>query len=94
MVEHENLIGMELDLPRVKEEKFSDFWGEVKSLGAWGGDFALIASEKSAEETKQYFSRKGHGVVFSFDEFILQNFERFSEVKENDKSEQISTNPQ
>ena len=94
MVEHENIIAMQLDLPRVKEEKFSDFWGEVKSLGAWGGDFALIASERSPEETKHYFSKKGYGVVFSFDEFILQNFERFSEVKENEKSEQTTSNPQ
>lgn len=94
MAEHENIIAHELDLRRVKDDKFPDFWGEIKSLGAWGGDFVLVTSEKSAEETKQYFSRKGHGVVFSFDEFILQNFERFSEVKENDKSEDITTNAQ
>tara|TARA_R110002072_G_scaffold276051_1_gene437555 strand:+ start:309881 stop:310915 length:1035 start_codon:yes stop_codon:yes gene_type:complete len=70
IIEHENLISQIIDYPPVKAESFPDFWGEIKSLGAWGGDFMLATSEKSFEETKKYFNKKGHDVVFQFDELI------------------------
>ncbi len=68
--QHEHLISSHLNLPKVKEERFSDFWGEIKSLGAWGGDFILATSSKTYIETKEYFSEKGYHTFFSFDEII------------------------
>jgi mevalonate kinase len=42
--EVEKIVSAELGLKRIQEEYFGDFQGTVKSLGAWGGDFALVAS--------------------------------------------------
>lgn len=64
--EHENLIARALDLPRAKELYFKDFWGEIKSLGAWGGDFVLATSERSVLETEHYFSGKELGTVLNW----------------------------
>lgn len=85
--EHENIISGALDLPRLKDTHFSDYWGAVKSLGAWGGDFALVTSDRSMDETKEYFSKLGHTSFLSFDELILQSFEQFGEVAGSAQSE-------
>ena len=82
--EHELLIAGALDLPRVKMRLFQDYWGEIKSLGAWGGDFAMVTSNRSAEETEGYFRNRGYDQILSFDEFILQNFSKY-----NSKAEQL-----
>lgn len=71
MKQHEKTMSKLLGMKRVKKARFTDFWGEVKSLGAWGGDFVMVASQKSADETRQYFADKGHDVFFSYDEMIL-----------------------
>ncbi len=68
---HEELISMNLNIPRVKDQHFVDYWGEVKSLGAWGGDFVMVSSNRSKEETQEYFVKKGHTVFLSYSELIL-----------------------
>jgi mevalonate kinase len=68
--QHEELISESLKMERVKNLYFSDYWGEVKSLGAWGGDFILATSKKSCEETKTYFKEKGFEVVIPYNEMI------------------------
>jgi mevalonate kinase len=70
IVKHENLIAKTLDLPQAKDLYFSDFWGEVKSLGAWGGDFVLVTNEKSEEELSDYLTKKGFDTVFSWEKMI------------------------
>lgn len=67
---HERLVQAALDLPRVQELHFSDYWGTVKSLGAWGGDFVLAAGERTAEETRAYFEGKGFGTVLEWGEMV------------------------
>ena len=79
--EHENLVSLVLDMPRIFDKEFSDYWGAVKSLGAWGGDFALVSSDKSFEETQEYFSTRGYSKILKYDELILQNFEKYGEVR-------------
>ncbi len=69
--DHEKLVSGELGLSRVKELYFMDFPGQVKSLGAWGGDFVLVSSPMNESETKQWFVDKGFPVVISFDEMVL-----------------------
>jgi len=58
-------------LPTVQNNEFSDYWGCVKSLGAWGGDFVLATTDRSEEETRNYFKSKGLDVIFRYDELIL-----------------------
>lgn len=68
---HEDLISQAMGYTKVQDEHFSDYWGVVKSLGAWGGDFALATSEKSAKDTKKYFADKGFDTVLPYSEMIL-----------------------
>ncbi len=70
MVKHEDTIAKHTGFEKVKDLHFSDYWGAVKSLGAWGGDFAMATSNKSAAETKAYFADKGFSTILSFDEMI------------------------
>ena len=70
ILEHERLISETLGLPRAKDLYFSDFWGEVKSLGAWGGDFVLVTSARSEEETRSYFLGKGLEVVLDWGRMV------------------------
>lgn len=69
---HENLVADHLQLPKVQERLFPDFPGLLKSLGAWGGDFAWILTEElSVEETAQYFKEKGYETLLSWSEMVL-----------------------
>lgn len=72
IVEHEELVQSIIQHPRAKEEYFSDYWGEVKSLGAWGGDFVLVTSDKSEDETKAYFKEKGFETVLKYTEMVKE----------------------
>ena len=66
--QHEKIISYHLKEPMVKTKLFPDFWGSVKSLGAWGGDFVLVTSDQDKEATKQYFSNKGLPTFLSYRE--------------------------
>lgn len=67
---HEDIISTALKYQKVKDKYFSDFWGEVKSLGAWGGDFVLATSDRSPSETRDYFSSKGFNTFIPFSEIV------------------------
>ena len=69
--EHEELVQAVLNKPRAYEIYFEDFWGEIKSLGAWGGDFVLASSDESEEKTRQYFVERGFETVIPYEEMIL-----------------------
>ena len=68
--EHEVLVKSVVRQPRAKDLYFSDYWAEVKSLGAWGGDFVLVTSERSEEETRAYFASKGFETFFSYQDLV------------------------
>lgn len=68
--EHNQLISASLGCAEPKEEHFSDFWGCIKPLGAWGGDFVMAVSEESPTDTKKYFSDKGLSTILSYGEII------------------------
>jgi len=72
------MLGEKLDLTPVKELLFPDFNGQIKSLGAWGGNFVLVASSDTSEQVRNYFLNKGLTTVFSFDELILNTFDEYS----------------
>lgn len=72
MSAHENFISKKLKLPKVKDQLFPDYWGAVKSLGAWGGDFVMATSAKNRETTEDYFKKKGLEVVIPFADMIVE----------------------
>lgn len=72
MAEHEMLVGKILDKTPIKLTDFGDFNGCIKSLGAWGGDFVLAASEESEDYVKNYFNTKGLIDVVQYDQLILK----------------------
>ncbi len=69
--EHEKVISKHTGFSKVKDERFSDYWGSVKSLGAWGGDFIIATSDRPMQETKDYFSKKGHNTFIEYKEMVL-----------------------
>jgi mevalonate kinase len=70
IAEHEDIVSDHLKLKKVKTKHFEDYWGQVKSLGAWGGDFALVTSSKSFHETRKYFVDKGFTSFIQYDEIV------------------------
>ncbi|CAL2059035.1 GYDIA family GHMP kinase [Tenacibaculum sp. 190524A05c] len=68
ILEHENVISSIIELPKVKDRLFSDYSGEIKSLGAWGGDFVLATGNN---ESVDYFNIKGYSTVIPYKEMVL-----------------------
>ncbi|MEE1961171.1 GYDIA family GHMP kinase [Allomuricauda taeanensis] len=69
MEEHEALLSGVLGIPPVKELLFPDYFGMVKSLGAWGGDFVLATGD---EMSLDYFKAKGYETMVPYSKMILQ----------------------
>ena len=69
--QHEDVISQNLQLKKVKDQFFVDFEGSCKSLGAWGGDFILAASQMSAAEVKTYFHSKGFTTIVPYSGMVL-----------------------
>ena len=65
--EHEEILSRILKKERIAK-RFHGFPGTVKSLGAWGGDFAMFVSAKGNEFIKTWLKQTGYKDVFSFDE--------------------------
>lgn len=66
--QHEEIISKVIQQQPVKKQLFEDFKGSIKSLGAWGGDFVLVASKTNPES---YFHDKGFKTVIPFKDMIL-----------------------
>ena len=67
---HEEITAACLEQKRLKKY-FNDFEGEVKSLGAWGGDFFLVATEWDEKKVKKYFDSKDLNIVFKYQDIVL-----------------------
>ncbi len=68
IITHENLIAQLLNTTTVKQDRFPDYSGVVKSLGGWGGDFVLVTGTK---KDMSYFSHKGYHTIIPFTEMVL-----------------------
>ncbi|MGB2129263.1 MAG: GYDIA family GHMP kinase [Flavicella sp.] len=66
---HETTVGSLLNITPLQESVFHDFNGALKSLGAWGGDFILVAGDKN---TPKYFEERGFDTVLSYSDMILE----------------------
>ena len=67
---HEEIMERCLDQKRIKKY-YSDFEGEMKSLGAWGGDFFMAATNWDEAKVKKYFENKGNNVIFKYKDIII-----------------------
>jgi mevalonate kinase len=69
--EHEMLISNLLDSPSIRQTIFSDLPGEVKSLGAWGGDFCMLTWHDDPRLLSAYLKSKALKTWFNFNEIVL-----------------------
>jgi mevalonate kinase len=65
--EHESILSKILDIEPVQQRLFPDYKGQIKSLGAWGGDFILASGDES---TTTYFRQKGFPTVIPYTSMI------------------------
>lgn len=70
MHEHELILSGLLKIPPVKTF-FPDFEGELKSLGAWGGDFMMALSNKGEAYVREYFAGQQLDTLFTFKELAI-----------------------
>lgn len=70
LTRHEAIMSHCLEQPSLKTY-YPDFQGVIKSLGAWGGDFFLAATELSETETKEYFNKKGLNTIIKYENIVL-----------------------
>ncbi len=68
MLQHEGIISNVIKEKPIQKALFSDYFGQTKSLGAWGGDFILATGNK---KTPAYFKNKGFQTVVSYQDMIL-----------------------
>ena len=64
---HEALTAAILNRQTIQEQRFSNYPGVVKSLGAWGGDFVLVTR---FNEHKQYFLDAGYATCISWQHML------------------------
>ena len=67
---HERIIARCIGQEPVQKH-FPDFEGVLKSLGAWGGDFILAATEWSETQVIEYFKGKGLEVILGYNDIVL-----------------------
>jgi mevalonate kinase len=71
MNQHEEIIAKIIHIEPIKSLLFNDLIGSIKSLGAWGGDFVMVASEAPEEYVRNYFTTKNYNIVYRYDEILL-----------------------
>jgi mevalonate kinase len=69
--QHEQLLSSVLNEKTLKASRFSDLNGQIKSLGAWGGDFAMMTWHDSLTQLKKFLETKQINSIFAFKEIIL-----------------------
>lgn len=68
--EHEQILASVLKQRPIKETIFKSIQGEAKSLGAWGGDFAMVTWQYGKSDLKKQLEKINLDTVFEFDELI------------------------
>jgi mevalonate kinase len=69
--EHEQLMSDILQRPTIQSDRFKNYEGVVKSLGAWGGDFVLVTTQKKEVEFRKEMKKRGFEVVYSFEQLVM-----------------------
>lgn len=68
---HEQIVSETIGALTVQDGLFPDFPGQLKSLGAWGGDFIWALSEEGPEKMRKYFNERGFQTVIDYDDMVL-----------------------
>ncbi len=68
IIEHEKIIATIIKQKSIQQQLFSDYFGQTKSLGAWGGDFILATGN---DDTPIYFKQKGFNTIINYQDIIL-----------------------
>lgn len=68
LAEHERIIASIIQQEPIQKRLFSDYFGQTKSLGAWGGDFILATGN---QDTPNYFKSKGFDTVIRYKDMVL-----------------------
>ncbi len=71
MEEHEEELSRILGKERISSS-FKSLPGSIKSLGAWGGDFVMIASEVGRESLEAYLAGEGIHTLYSYEELVYE----------------------
>ncbi len=69
MKDSEDFLSPILEKEPIKDKYFNDYPYEIKSLGAWGGDF-FMASFRDEESARNYFESKNIHTIFNYHELI------------------------
>ncbi len=67
---HEQIISDIIQIKPIKQQLFSDYFGTIKSLGAWEGDFILVTGN---EKTPTYFKSKGYTTILKYTDIIYNS---------------------
>tara|TARA_B110000263_G_C15292742_1_gene504141 strand:- start:837 stop:1742 length:906 start_codon:yes stop_codon:yes gene_type:complete len=67
--EHEKILSKHLGVLSIKKKLFNTFNGEIKSLGAWGGDFILVSGLNG--DIKQYFHDLGYKTIIKYSDMVI-----------------------
>lgn len=70
---HDKIISTVLGIRLLQSERFPDFSGYVKPMGAWGGDFAMFVSPRPREYVLSYLKKRDINTWFSYYEIVKQN---------------------
>lgn len=71
MERHEHELSIHLGIDKVSG-KFPDLPGSIKSLGAWGGDFVMIATEADPQTLRDYLAKKEIHTLYNFNELVYE----------------------
>lgn len=69
--QHESLVAEVIGQDPIQKTRFPDFPGQLKSLGAWGGDFFWALSEEGPKKMRKYFNDRGYPTVMGYEELVL-----------------------
>ncbi len=75
MMEHEEKLSQILGIEKISTSRFPGLPGTVKSLGAWGGDFVMIASGASEKELFDYLYQRDIQLIYRYQELIYHGTE-------------------
>lgn len=73
ITEHERITSGLLGQPCLKQLAFADFEGAIKSLGAWGGDFAMLRSDWDKNTIQNYFDSKSLNTIIPWENMVLMD---------------------
>jgi mevalonate kinase len=72
MRNHEKIMAGVLGIPPLSYKILSDFDGDMKSLGAWGGDFIMLATDMPREYVVSWLRKKEMNVWFAYEDIALK----------------------